>query len=347
MEILNSDLSAERFANRLLRHLQQRGNIVGQVLDWGQIAAHSGIHLSSQGLVAKQAISFQQYYRLLTACAPQLAGTDFFVCLGGDYDITDLGVLGYAMLSAQNLEQSWRLSLHSGSLLHHPLQRQRHIIDQRVSVELSAPLHNDLLARALIEEWMFGTWKWIRQRLPDIGAASDLRLSLSYPAPDYHASYAEHFKGQIKFGQEKNALSFPEHWYYQAFPSANPATAALCQQQCQLIQAGLQAGDELVDQVRSSLLLKPQREFPNLDTMAARFRMPGHTFHRRLKISGQSYRVVVTEVKMELAKHYVLNTQLPFQEVSYLLDYEHPPSFYRAFKKSFGLTPEQLRTARG
>lgn len=346
MEIVNSDLTAERFANRLLRHLRQRAEAVGWVLDWGEITAQSGIWVSNQGLEAGQAISFQQYYHLLAVCTPQLVETDFFVCLGDDYDITDLGVLGYAMLSAQNLEKSWALSLHSGSLLHHPLQRQRRLMNQRVSVELSAPLHNELLARALIEEWIFGTWKWIRQRLPDIANAEGLSLSLAYPAPNYQHRYAEYFKGEIKFGQRNNELSFPEHWYYQAFPSANPATAALCQQQCQLIQAGLQAGDELLDQVRSSLLLKPQREFPNLDTMAARFRMPSHTFHRRLKTSGQSYRMVVTEVKMALAKHYVLNTQLPFQEVSYLLDFEHPPSFYRAFKKNFGYTPDQLRGGR-
>lgn len=344
MDRFDNDISAERFSSRLLTHVGQMNERLSIPFDWEQMSTASGLQVSASGLnMDGAAIGFEQYYRLLIACAPQFGDSDFFIVLGNDYDITDLGVLGYAMLSAQNLQKSWQLSLHSESLLHHPLQCFRQVSKGRVSVELSAPMHHDLLTRALTEEWVFGTWRWIRQRLPEIENTPGLKLSLAYPKPAYHKRYRDFFSGEMQFSQAKTELSFPESWYYRKFQSANPATAELCMQQCRLIQANLKPGDNLLERVRDKLLLMPQREFPDLQSMAESFKMPSHSFHRRLKSNGVNYRAVVTEVKMGLAKHYLLNTKLPLQEISYLLDYEHSPSFYRAFKVFFKQTPDSLR----
>ena len=77
--------------------------------------------------------------------------------------------------------------------------------------------------------------------------------------------------------------------------------------------------------------------------MAAHFKVPTYTFQRRLKKAGTSYRYIVAEVRMELAKKYLESTAIPLKEISYLLGYDYPPNFFRAFKKWFGFTTESIR----
>ena len=59
--------------------------------------------------------------------------------------------------------------------------------------------------------------------------------------------------------------------------------------------------------------------------------------------AGTSYRDIVSEVRMELAREYLRSTDLTMQEIAYLLGYEHAPSFFQAFKRQFGHTPTELR----
>jgi AraC-like DNA-binding protein len=288
-------------------------------------------------------LSLSQYYQLLEDVAPTLQESGFFLRLGNAFDITDAGVLGYASLSVENLRQSWELTSQRSRLYPHPISGQRRIEHERVIIELTTPARSSIDPRYLQEEWLASTWKWMCQRLPQVTDSRDLQLKLNYPAPIYQSLYKKIFPGSVLFDQTRTEMSFPESWYDTPFPSANPATAELCQQQCQLIIAQLDSQTDLVDQIRRALLLSPQRQFPSLASIAEQCQLPAYTIHRRLKKTGTSYRHIVNEVRMKLAKDYVENTALPLQEVSYLLGYDYPANFFRAFKKWFNCTADQCR----
>ncbi len=289
-------------------------------------------------------LNLHEYYDLLASLAPQVRGNDFYLSLGSRYDITDLGVLGYALISADNLQRSWELTFHASSLLVHPLGTRRRVEHDRIVVELYSPgtLHKNW--QWAYEEWLSGTWKWMCQRLPQIAENDSLVVNLAYPEPEYGARYREIFPGEVNFNSARTELSFPEAWYQLPFPSASPTVALACEQQCLSIMAQMEIQSDLVQSVRRKLLLNPQPPLPSVADMAAQFRLPSHTFHRRLKKEGMNYQTIVTEVRMELAKDYLKNTALHLQEISYLLGYEHPPSFYRAFRKWVGRTPQEYRT---
>ncbi|MCV6615616.1 MAG: AraC family transcriptional regulator [Cellvibrionaceae bacterium] len=336
-------LNANRLLLRFYQQLQHYPATLGQrelalVLHLGRSQLQQ--LLAGQGATA---ISFEQYYRLLQASTEALGDTDFFLRLGYSYDITDLGVLAYAMLSAENLRKSWQLSLHADSALHHPLQVETVLEQNRVIIGLSGIEHLPGRRRALTEEWLFGTWKWLLQRLPALASAGDAQMTLAYSAPEYAHSYRQLFAGQIQFDADVSSLSFAAHWYEQPFNSFDAGVAELSRRQYQKIRRQLPSANDLVEQVRERLLLKPREGFPSLAQMAAEFSLPSHSFHRRLQKVGRSYRSLVNEVRMELAADYICNTHLPLQEISYLLGYQQPPSFYRSVKKHFAQTPQQLR----
>jgi AraC-like DNA-binding protein len=58
-----------------------------------------------------------------------------------------------------------------------------------------------------------------------------------------------------------------------------------------------------------------------------------------------SLRRLVRDARYELAKHYLLDPSLDLAETAYLLGYEDPNSFFRAFREWEGTTPSERRAA--
>lgn len=336
-----------RIAANFLRHLRRCLRDMSVPFDLPTALARVGSDARAVLAGDELALSFQQYYQLLEQVPESVAERGFYLRLGALYDITDIGLLGYACLSAENLRKSWDLTFGSTALLPHPLNGTRRVCGGRVEVLLHAPLHPGVNARGLQEEWLASTWHWICQRLPEVSDSQELRLELDYPAPAYKALYSEIFPGRIEFSRPGTRLSFPEAWYELPFPAANPSTSRLCHEQCLLVMAQLDNNKSgLIDDVRRMLLMNPQREFPSLEVMAERVRMTPITFYRHLAKAGVNYRMVVLEVRMGLAREYLEKTRIPLQEVAYTLGYDYPANFYRAFKKWFGFTAQECRLGR-
>ena len=64
-----------------------------------------------------------------------------------------------------------------------------------------------------------------------------------------------------------------------------------------------------------------------------------------LKNEGVSFQSVANSTREELARHYLKSPGISGAEISYLLGYEDPNSFFRAFSSWTDETPDQARTA--
>ena len=70
---------------------------------------------------------------------------------------------------------------------------------------------------------------------------------------------------------------------------------------------------------------------------------PEH-YVRHIYQGGTTYKEIVKEIRMSLARKYLLSSRLSVKEISYMLDYSQPNAFCRAFKTYFGKTPESMRS---
>jgi AraC-like DNA-binding protein len=82
-----------------------------------------------------------------------------------------------------------------------------------------------------------------------------------------------------------------------------------------------------------------------LEEAAEQLHLSVPQLRKRLYKAGTSYKRLVLETRMVLARHYLEDTNLAVQEVAYLLDYAQPAPFSRAFKRYFGVPPETIRRA--
>ncbi|MBM2323472.1 MULTISPECIES: AraC family transcriptional regulator [Marivita] len=82
-----------------------------------------------------------------------------------------------------------------------------------------------------------------------------------------------------------------------------------------------------------------------IDDVAGELAVSRRSLQRRLSEEGTSWLDVLNAARMRLAQHYLTNTKLGAAEVSFLLGFEDPNSFFRAFRRWTGSTPEAWREA--
>jgi AraC-like DNA-binding protein len=73
--------------------------------------------------------------------------------------------------------------------------------------------------------------------------------------------------------------------------------------------------------------------------------MSRRSLQRSLRGEGVSFREVLSGTREELARFYLRTPDLASAEISFLLGYDDPSSFFRAFRSWTGSTPEQVRAA--
>ena len=75
--------------------------------------------------------------------------------------------------------------------------------------------------------------------------------------------------------------------------------------------------------------------------------LPKHeSLQRRPRQEGTTFQKVLDELREELARHYLSTSHYSSEEIAFLLGYEEPNSFFRAFRAWTGQTPEVVRANR-
>lgn len=78
---------------------------------------------------------------------------------------------------------------------------------------------------------------------------------------------------------------------------------------------------------------------------AGRLGLSERSLQRRLKAEGTSFQAELDAQRLRLARLYLARGDLSTEEISYLLAFRDPNSFYRAFQAWTGMTPARARAA--
>ena len=73
--------------------------------------------------------------------------------------------------------------------------------------------------------------------------------------------------------------------------------------------------------------------------------MSRRSLQRRLSGEDTTFQAVLDGTREDLARHYLARTTLSGAEISFLLGYDDPSSFFRAFQRWTGETPETVRAS--
>ena len=154
--------------------------------------------------------------------------------------------------------------------------------------------------------------------------------------------YREVFGAPIEPG-ESIGLTFSAGDAARPFLTANQPMWAFFEPQLRKRLAELDASASTEQRVRAALLELLPSGLASTDEVARRLGMSKRTLQRRLQADGTSFQRLLDETREQLARHYLERSDMSGAEISFLLGFEDPNSFFRAFHGWTGQTPERVR----
>ncbi len=311
--------------------------------EWGvdtdQVLARAGLAreaLAESGARIEREAHLRVIRHALAVCGRRDLGLHF----GSRISLRHYGVIGHAMLSSasirQVLELFFRYQRMTGPLLG---------ISMHSEGTLAVVRRHDLLELGALHEFaveeFLSSWVAVFSSvLEEPFVPSEVRVR--YPPPPHAKLYAAILKCPVVFDAGVVELRFDAAYLDRPLSFADPATAELCRERCEQLLAQLDSQGGLVEEVRRALMASPG-EFPGIDRVAQRLHMSVRTLRRRLAAERTSFRAIDREIRHTLALQYLRATDLPIKQIAYLLGYEDPANFSRAFQTWARRSPRRSR----
>ncbi|HEX4335169.1 MAG TPA: AraC family transcriptional regulator [Polyangiaceae bacterium] len=260
--------------------------------------------------------------------------------LGQGIGLSQMGVLGLAMLSSATLGAALRLhlryyrSLMPGWELTLRATGDRAVITIREAIPLKP--FEVLATEAIVVAF-------VQQGSVLFGGPLPLRaIRLAYPAPPYAGMYPDFCQMTPSFGAATTEIECDASLLDAKVIGADPATLALAEQYCEKQAMPSVEMEGLVGQMRR-LLVAPNGKTPDLGELARALQTSTRTLRRSLRAMKTSYTELLDESRRQRADELVRSTELTLAQVANTLGFTTVRSFRRAFKRWTGTTPGALR----
>ncbi len=257
----------------------------------------------------------------------------------------DIGLQGFAAMSSDRVDKALEIAL-----TYHDVTSDRYDLDlliEKKQAIIRPVIRTNYLRETvdIAEDSIAGMWRLLELFLGR-GAKHEFQQAsahFDYPAPAYVDAYEAAFLCQFHFECDRTELRFPAEWLTRPVATANPAVAQLCHGMCERILGPRRRVVDAPDEVARLLLSRSGRRILALEEAAERMNMSSSQLRKRLYRAGTSYKRIVVDTRMTLARHYLETSRLSIQNIAYLLDYSEAAAFSRAFKRQFDVSPQQYR----
>ncbi len=285
-------------------------------------------------------VSFAAIGRLMKLCVAQTQCPHFGLLIGRRSGLSTLGIIGHLSQQMPDVGSALR------SLILH-LQ----IHDRGAAPNLSVEPDVAVLSYLIYQQGVEGASQIydcaiaiVFNILRDLcgPAWRPTEVSFSHRQPSDTKPYRQFFQAPLRFDREQTALVFPAKWLDCTVAGADPVRREQLEQQIAALE-NLDSRD-LVSQLRSVLRTLLITHRSSLEQVAQLFSMHRRTLNRRLKAQNYTFHELVNEVRYEIARQLLEDTQMPMNQIAVTLDYSDASAFTRAFRRWSGTTPAAWRT---
>ncbi|MCA9492990.1 MAG: AraC family transcriptional regulator ligand-binding domain-containing protein [Myxococcales bacterium] len=169
-----------------------------------------------------------------------------------------------------------------------------------------------------------------------------LRVEMVWPVERPLDAWGAFF-GAAPVHSARWALTFSGEDAGRPFLTANAGMWEAFEPQLRRRLAEIDAEAAASERVRAVLLELLPSGRSSIDDVGRALGLGARTLQRRLGAEGTSYQRVLDDTRERLARHYLSTTAMAGAEIGFLLGYEDPNSFVRAFHRWTGSSPERVR----
>ena len=168
---------------------------------------------------------------------------------------------------------------------------------------------------------------------------------LTASLPDLPADLAAYkaYLGSALGASEQIQIAFSAQDAQRPFLTENLAMWAAFEPGLKSRLSELDAQASMHERVRAVLLETLPAGRSSIDAVAQRLALSKRTLQRHLADESVGFQDVLSDVRQELARHYLRRTDISAGEISWLLGFQESNSFIRAFRSWTGTTPAAFR----
>lgn len=163
--------------------------------------------------------------------------------------------------------------------------------------------------------------------------------------PSPLAPYEAFLGARVQRGA-KHRIAFTAADATRPFLTSNEPLWATFEPELRQRLADLDAQVTTAKRLRAALLEGLPSGLVTMEAIARKLALSKRTLQRQIEAEGSNYQQILKETREALARHYLERTTLPTAEISFLLGFDEPNSFYRAFRTWTGTTPDSVRHKR-
>ena len=284
-------------------------------------------------------ISREQYQRLDLKAA-ELSGDDCFGLKGAEYfRPAHLGALGFAWLASSSLRTAFQRVSRYARVINEQLTITLAESDDLFSVSVDAQL--PLLQERIREDGQLAALV----KMCRVIAGKDFnpaRVLFRHAEPAVTADYYEIFRCPVEFSAQNTMMFIPVAAVDKRLTGSNDQLAKLNEHIVVKYLAHSEKKD-IVNRVKAAIIDGLSSGVVTESSVAETLFMTPRNMHRKLQKEDTSFKLLLTDMRKELAQQYIQDRSKTLTEISYLLGFSEVSSFSRAFKGWTGHPPSEAR----
>ncbi len=262
--------------------------------------------------------------------------------VGAQYQLTDFGIWGYALISSHNLREAMRLALRYLDLSYIFGELEFEDFGKEAWLRFDYSAIPADIRQFLLERDAAAIFMVAQQAYP--GARPLRRLCFEFPKPPYAKRIKSLTGITPEYGAATTMAVLDAKVLDKALPQANPATLRMCEAECRKLLARRRARSGVSARVRDSILRQPGQA-SDMDAVATELHMTARTLRRHLDREGTTFRALREEVLKMLAEEFLGTARMKLEDVAERLGYADAAAFSHAFKRWNGIAPGGFRGA--
>jgi len=286
-------------------------------------------------------IDYGQYLKLIDNAYALSPDPAFALRLGEQFYINHDGLLACRIMSCDNPFQAMSLLKDYQSLLTLLFQFSFDVFDDHAvfTVQPAYRLNNSMpffIEYTFAAIYSIGKFCLGEQHI-------DLSYEFTYPETSLLSErYLDFFGEQPKFSCSQNRVSIPLHVLQKRFVFADKQMAKMNDEICQDKVISIEHDQDIKRRVKT--LIQKEKVFNiSLESLAEQLCMSPRTLSRQLKSHNISYKTILEEERKKSALQKIKEQNIPLENIAEQLGYKDASSFSRAFKKWFGVAPNNYK----
>jgi AraC-like DNA-binding protein len=284
-----------------------------------------------------------EFFSFLDEAAKQTQDPHFGLHIWEHFDFADLGVLGFALLSASDVGSTLATLLRYGAVFQDGAVGELVVEGNyarllyragpcglplsRHDCDMSIAFYVFLLRRAIDRPWSPLAVQLQHDGLPDHLIAEYKRVFGCYPT----------------FGSATNQVIFDRALLEQPIHFSDKRMYVIFERNLMQLQQQSRADGVLAGEIAAAILPRLSNGSPTLAAVARTMRVTPRALQRRLAIEKLRFNELLDKARFGLAVRLLGTTDYSLAEITYLTGFSEASAFIRGFRRFIGCTPLEYR----